>query len=156
MTIPKIGDQAPNFLLATSKDQQISLKDFSGRWLVLYFYPKDDTPGCILEAKEFNELLPEFVAAGCTVVGISRDSVESHDKFCTKYGLEIVLASDGNGAVCQDYGVWVEKAMYGKKYMGINRCTFLIDKSGKIADSWPKVSASGHAKQVLDIVKQIS
>jgi thioredoxin-dependent peroxiredoxin len=146
----KIGDQAPNFLLATSKDQQISLKDFSNQQLVLYFYPKDDTPGCTLEAKEFNELLPEFLTIGCSVIGISRDSVESHNKFCTKHKLEITLASDSTGKVCQDYGVWVEKSMYGKKYMGINRSTFLIDKNAKIAYIWPKVSASGHAKQVLD------
>jgi thioredoxin-dependent peroxiredoxin len=123
--------------------------------VVLYFYPKDDTSGCTLEAQDFNARLADFSAAGATVIGVSKDSVKSHDKFCKKYGLSIVLASDEEGTTCEDYGVWVQKSMYGKTYMGIERTTVLIDGDGKVARVWPKVSVKGHADEVLSAVKAL-
>jgi peroxiredoxin Q/BCP len=144
-----IGDKAPDFSLQVSGKQNITLADFKDKTFVLYFYPKDDTPGCTIEAQDFNERLQDFKAKNIEVVGVSRDSVESHDKFCNKYGLKITLASDTGGHACESYGVLVEKSMFGKKYMGINRSTFLIDKAGKIADIWWNVSVGGHVLEVL-------
>jgi peroxiredoxin Q/BCP len=126
----------------------IRLADFAGRKLVVYFYPKDDTPGCTTEGKGFSALMAEFEAADTAVVGISRDSVASHAKFRAKHGLTVALGSD-EGAVTEAFGVWVEKSMYGKKYMGIERATFLIGRDGKVARTWPKVKVPGHVEEVL-------
>ena len=124
--------------------------------MVLYFYPKDDTPGCTLEAIDFNELLSEFSKLNAIVLGISRDDLTSHDKFKGKYNLKFNLGADKEGMVCSSYGVWVEKSMFGKKYMGVNRATFLIDKQGRIAHIWPKVSVEGHAREVLNRIRILS
>lgn len=149
------GQTAPDFTLPRDGDTTITLSSLRPGKVVLYFYPKDDTPGCTLEAQDFNARLAEFTAAGATVIGVSKDSVKSHDKFCKKHGLSIVLASDEGGSTCEDYGVWVEKSMYGKTYMGIERTTVLIDGDGKVARVWPKVSVKGHADEVLAAVKAL-
>jgi thioredoxin-dependent peroxiredoxin len=149
------GQTAPDFTLPRDGDASITLSALRPGKVVLYFYPKDDTPGCTLEAQNFNARLAEFTAAGATVIGISKDSVKSHDKFCRKHGLSIILASDEVGTTCEDYGVWLEKSMYGKTYMGIERTTVLIDGSGIVAQVWNKVSVKGHADEVLAAVKAI-
>jgi len=123
--------------------------------VVLYFYPKDDTPGCTLEAQDFTARLADFSAAGATVIGVSKDSVKAHDKFCKKHGLGVVLVSDEDGHTCEDYGVWLEKSMYGKTYMGIERTTVLIDAAGRVARVWNKVSVKGHADEVLAAVQAL-
>jgi peroxiredoxin Q/BCP len=145
----KIGDKAPEFLLEISQDKKVSLGDLKGKYIVLYFYPKDDTPGCTLEAIDFNELLNEFNSLNTVVLGISRDDLKSHGKFKDKYNLKFNLGSDIDGQTCSKYSVWVEKSMFGKKYMGIARTTFLIDPNGKIEKIWPDVSVLGHAQEVL-------
>jgi peroxiredoxin Q/BCP len=142
------GDTAPDFALETASGM-VRSGDFRGRKLVLYFYPKDDTPGCTTEAIDFSALAAAFAAADTTVVGVSKDSVKSHEKFAAKHSLAVQLASDPDGAVIEAFGSWVEKSMYGKKYMGIDRSTFLIDRDGRIADVWRKVSLKGHAAAVL-------
>jgi peroxiredoxin Q/BCP len=147
--IPEPGTAAPDFTLPRDGGESVTLSSFRPGKVVLYFYPKDDTPGCTLEAQDFTARAAEFAAAGTTVIGISKDSVKAHDKFCKKHGLQIILASDEEGQTCEDYGVWAEKSMYGKTYMGITRATFLIDGTGKIARVWPKVSVKGHADEVL-------
>lgn len=144
----KIGDKAPAFTLPTDGGGKISLSDFKGEKVVLYFYPKDDTPGCTQESCEFRDAIADFAGVGARIIGISKDSPGSHDKFKEKYGLNFPLASDQNGDVCENYGVWKEKSMYGKKYMGIERSTFLIDENGKIAHIWRKVSVNGHVEEV--------
>lgn len=144
-----IGDLAPSFTAQDTNGNTVSLSDFAGKVVVLYFYPKDDTPGCTTEAIDFTRLKDAFAAAGTTVIGVSKDGVASHDKFCRKHGLGIVLASDEGGTVCEDWGVWVEKSMYGKKYFGVERATFLIDGTGRVARAWPKVKVPGHADEVL-------
>ena len=150
MTQPlKPGDRAPAFQLPTTQGGPASLSDYAGKHLILFFYPKDDTPGCTLEAQDFTARLADFSAAGTTVIGISKDSVKAHDKFCKKHGLGVILASDEAGHTCEDYGVWLEKSMYGKTYMGIERTTVLIDGTGKVARVWNKVSVKGHADEVL-------
>lgn len=149
------GDTAPDFTLPRDGGATVSLSALRPGKVVLYFYPKDDTPGCTLEAQDFNARLADFTAAGATVIGISKDSVKSHEKFCRKHGLGIVLASDEGGTTCEDYGVWVEKSMYGRTYMGIERSTVLIDGTGKVARVWPKVSVKGHADEVLAAVKAL-
>ncbi|WP_136685570.1 peroxiredoxin [Falsirhodobacter xinxiangensis] len=138
---------SPDFTLP-STEGEITLSALRPQVVVLYFYPRDDTPGCTLEAQDFNRLKPEFDAAGVRVIGISKDSLAAHEKFCDKHGLGITLASD-TGTVAEDYGVWVEKNMYGKKSMGIERATFLIDGSGEIVRDWRKVKVAGHAEEVL-------
>jgi peroxiredoxin Q/BCP len=143
------GSTAPDFTLPRDGGSTVTLSALRPGKVVLYFYPKDDTPGCTLEAQDFNARLAEFTAAGATVIGVSKDSVKSHDKFCKKHGLSIVLASDESGHTCEDYGVWVEKSMYGKTYMGVERTTVLIDGAGKVARVWNKVSVKGHADEVL-------
>jgi peroxiredoxin Q/BCP len=143
------GAIAPDFTLPRDGDGTVSLSALRPGKVVLYFYPKDDTPGCTLEAQDFNARLADFTAAGTTVIGVSKDSVKSHDKFCKKHGLGIVLASDETGTTSEDYGVWLEKSMYGKTYMGIERTTVLIDGSGKVARVWNKVKVQGHADEVL-------
>jgi peroxiredoxin Q/BCP len=149
------GSAAPDFTLPRDGGTMVTLSALRPSKVVLYFYPKDDTPGCTLEAQDFNARLADFSAAGTTVIGISKDSVKSHDKFCKKHGLSIILASDEGGTTCEDYGVWVEKSMYGRTYMGIERSTFLIDGAGKVARIWPKVSVKGHADDVLAAAKAL-
>jgi thioredoxin-dependent peroxiredoxin len=143
------GDAAPSFDLPGSGLEHISLKDFKGRKLVLYFYPKDDTSGCTTEAQDFNRLLSEFEKAGAALVGMSPDSVKKHDKFRAKYELVFPLAADETKETLAAFGVWVEKSMYGRKYMGVERSTFLIDAKGKIVKIWRKVKVPGHAEAVL-------
>lgn len=150
-----IGNPAPDFTLPRDGDQTITLSALRPAKVVVYFYPKDDTSGCTLEAQEFTARLADFTAAGATVIGISKDSAKSHDKFCKKYGLSIVLASDEVGTTCEDYGVWAQKSMYGKTYMGIERSTFLIDAQGTVANAWRKVSVKGHVEDVLAAVRAL-
>ncbi|MEM1152347.1 MAG: thioredoxin-dependent thiol peroxidase [Pseudomonadota bacterium] len=145
-----IGDKAPDFSLPGAGGKTLSLSDYAGQWLVLYFYPKDDTPGCTTEAVDFSALAAEFRSRGASVIGISKDTVAKHDKFRDKHDLTVDLASDEEGSVCEAYGVWVEKNMYGKKYMGIQRATFLISPDGSVSEVWPKVKVKGHAQAVLD------
>ena len=149
------GSTAPAFAFATDGGGKVALKDLKGKPVVLYFYPKDDTSGCTKEAIEFTALAKDFAKAGATVIGVSKDSVESHDKFKKKHKLGVTLGADPEGKACEDYGVWVEKSMYGRKYMGIERATFLIDAKGKIAEVWRKVKVPDHAKTVLAAVKAL-
>lgn len=153
----KIGDKAPNFKLprdgAEDGSDLISLSDFKGEKVVLYFYPKDDTPGCTAESCGFNDNLSKMNKLGVAVIGMSKCSVKKHNKFRDKYGLKFPLASDENGTTCEDYGTWVEKSMYGKKYMGIERSTFLIDEKGKIAQIWRNVKVPGHVEAVMAEIK---
>lgn len=149
------GETAPDFTLPRDGGATITLSALRPGKVVLYFYPKDDTPGCTLEAQDFTARQADFAAAGVTVIGVSKDSVKAHDKFCKKHGLSIILASDEAGTTCEDYGVWLEKSMYGKTYMGIERTTFLIDGQGKVARVWNKVSVKGHADEVLAAAKSI-
>ena len=148
MTTVTEGAPAPDFELETP-DGPVSLADFAGKTVVLYFYPKDDTAGCTKEAQDFTALAPEFAKAGVTVLGVSKDSIAAHRKFATKYGLGVKLGSDPEGSVVERYGSWVEKSLYGRKYMGIDRSTFLI-RDGKVAKIWRKVRVPNHAQQVLD------
>ncbi|MEL7487508.1 MAG: peroxiredoxin [Pseudomonadota bacterium] len=143
------GARAPAFTLPTDGDGKIASKDLKGKTIVLFFYPKDDTSGCTKEAIGFSEALDDFEAAGAVVIGVSKDSVAKHDKFKAKHDLTVVLGSDEEGKVLEKYGVWVEKSMYGKKYMGIERSTFLIDGAGKIRRIWRKVRVPGHVDEVL-------
>jgi peroxiredoxin Q/BCP len=147
------GDPAPDFELPADDGSTLRLSALKGRPVVLYFYPKDDTPGCTLEAQDFSELKAAFTAAGAEVIGISPDSVKSHDKFKCKYGLALRLVADEDKLAANAYGVWGEKSMFGKKYMGVERSTFLIGRSGRIVQSWRKVSVTGHAGEVLAAVK---
>ena len=149
------GQTAPDFTLPRDGGTTITLLALRPGRVLLYFYPKDDTPGCTLEAQDFTALLADFTAADCTVIGISKDSVKAHDKFCKKHGLGIVLVSDEAGQTCEDYGVWLEKSMYGKTYMGIERTTVLIDGAGVAAQVWNKVAVKGHAAQVLAAVRAL-
>ena len=144
------GDKAPDFTVATDGGGTISLKDFKGRKIVLYFYPKDSTPGCTTEACAFREALPDFSKIDAEIIGVSRDSVKRHDNFKAKYALPFALAADEDGSLCEAYGVWVEKMNYGRKYMGIERSTFLIDEKGKIAKIWRKVRVNKHVEKVLE------
>ena len=152
---PAAGDKAPAFSMPTDGDGTAALKDYKGKPLVLYFYPKDDTSGCTKQAIGFSERLKDFEKAGAAILGVSRDPVKKHDKFKDKHDLTITLGSDEEGAVTEAYGVWVEKSMYGRKYMGIERSTFLIDGKGKIAQVWRKVKVPGHVDEVLDAVKAL-
>jgi peroxiredoxin Q/BCP len=150
------GDAAPAFLLPVDGGGEKSLADFAGRKLVLYFYPKDDTSGCTKEAIAFNGLRQDFAAAGAAILGVSADSVASHDKFKAKYDLAFPLASDEKKGMLEAYGVWVEKSMYGRAYMGIERTTMLIDAQGKIARIWSKVKVPGHAEEVLAAAQKLT
>lgn len=147
---PEAGDKAPAFSMPTDGGGSIALKDLKGKPVVLYFYPKDDTSGCTKEAIAFTDHIKAFDKAGAAVIGVSRDSVSKHDKFKDKHGLKVTLGSDEEGKVTEAYGVWVEKSMYGRKYMGIERATFLIDAKGRIARVWRKVKVPGHAEAVLE------
>ena len=149
------GQPAPDFTLPRDGGGEVSLSALRGQKVVLYFYPKDDTPGCTTEALDFTAQAQEFDAAGAVVIGISKDSVAKHDKFVKKHALGIMLASDEHGTTCEDYGVWVEKSMYGKTYMGIERTTVLIDGAGQVARVWNKVSVKGHADEVLEAAKAL-
>jgi len=151
----EVGDKAPDFTLPADRGGKVSLKKLKGKTVVLYFYPKDDTSGCTAEACAFRDALPDFAKVKAAVVGISRDSVASHDKFAKKFNLPFPLASDEDGKVCQAYGVWVEKSMYGKKYMGIERSTFLIDGKGVVRKVWRKVKVDRHADQVLGAARAL-
>jgi peroxiredoxin Q/BCP len=155
MTDLTIGDIAPDFDLPTDGGGRVSLSALKGQQVVLYFYPKDDTSGCTTEAKGFTEAAADFKAAGAVVIGVSKDSVASHDKFKAKYDLDLTLGADVEGAVLEAYGVWVEKSMYGRQYMGIERATFLIDGAGQVAKVWHKVKVPGHAAEVLAAVKAL-
>jgi thioredoxin-dependent peroxiredoxin len=149
----EVGDAAPDFDLETDGERRLRLRDFRGRKLVLYFYPKDDTSGCTAEAIAFNGMRNEFAEAGAAILGVSPDSAKSHARFKAKHGLSLDLASDGTKEMLSAYGVWVEKSMYGRKYMGVERTTFLIDANGKVARVWRKVKVNGHADEVLAAVK---
>ena len=149
------GSKAPDFKLQDESGKTLQLAKLKGRPVVVYFYPKDDTSGCTAEAKDFSGLAGDFRAAGAEVIGISPDSPASHAKFKAKYELDIKLAADSEKTAAEAYGVWVEKSMYGKKYMGVERSTFLIDKAGRIAKSWRKVKVPGHAEEVLAAVKEL-
>ncbi len=154
-TIPVEGSKAPVISLKDGQGQTVKLSDLKGSAVVLYFYPKDDTPGCTIEAKEFQENLKAFEKAGAKVIGVSPDNQASHCKFADKFDLAFTLLCDEKHEVAEKYGLWVEKSMYGKKYMGVQRATFLIDADGKIAKAWPKVKPEGHAAEVLAAVKAL-
>ncbi|MGZ3582145.1 MAG: thioredoxin-dependent thiol peroxidase [Ktedonobacterales bacterium] len=153
--VPEAGEQAPDFTLPSSTGETIHLADLRGKQVVLYFYPKDDTPGCTTEACSFRDAWQEMEAAGIVVLGISRDSVKSHQKFANKYGLPFTLLSDEDGSVAQQYGVWVEKSMYGKKYMSTARTTFYIRPNGKIGHVWEQVKPEGHAEKVFEYLQKV-
>ena len=148
------GDKAPSFNMPTNKGENVSLSKLKGEKIVLYFYPRDDTPGCTKEACGFRDDLSKYKRAGAVVIGVSRDSVESHEKFVKKFDLNFMLASDKEGDVCEKYDAWRMKNLYGKEYMGIGRSTFLIDTKGKINKIWPKVKVDGHVDEVLKAVKE--
>ena len=150
-----INDKAPDFSLLDQDGKQVSLKDFKGQTVVLYFYPKADTPGCTVEAKDFSRLHDDFAKAGIAVIGVSADPVKKQDAFKTKHHLTTPLASDETHQMLEAYGVWGEKSMYGKRYWGINRSTVLIDPDGRIARVWPKVKIEGHAQEVLAAAKAL-
>lgn len=152
---PAIGEKAPGFALARDGGGKVSLAEFKGRNLVLYFYPKADTPGCTKEAIAFNGLKRAFAAAGTEVVGVSADPVKAQDKFRDKHGLKFALASDESHAMLTAYGAWGEKSMYGRTFMGVRRTTFLIDRTGRIAQIWHNVKVDGHAEAVLAAAKAL-
>lgn len=150
------GDKAPDVSLPMTDGTSTTIADQAGRALVLYFYPKDDTTGCTAEAQAFTELADKFAAAGAVVMGVSKDSAKKHQKFIDKYELKVALVADEDGAVCEAFGTWIEKSMYGRSYMGIERATFLIDKNGRIANIWHKVKVAGHAADVLAATEQLN
>ena len=150
-----VGDTAPDFTMPTDGGGEVSLAKLKGRPVVLYFYPRDDTPGCTKEACGFRDSFPDFKGVDAEIIGVSRDTVGKHDKFKAKYELPFTLGADEDGSVTEAYGVWVEKSMYGRKSMGIERATFLIGKDGKIAKVWRKVKVPGHVDEVLEAVKAL-
>jgi peroxiredoxin Q/BCP len=149
------GDRVPDINMLNLEGKAISPADFSGQKLILYFYPKDDTSGCTSEAQAFSALAGEFEKAGTWILGISKDDARSHAKFIDKYGLKVKLASDPDGSVCEAFGTWVEKSMYGRKYMGIERATFLVDRDGFVKRVWRKVKVPGHAEEVLEAARAL-
>ncbi len=149
------GNKAPDFKLPDESGKTIQLSKLKGRAVVVYFYPKDDTSGCTSEAKDFSCMAADFAAAGADIIGISPDSAASHKKFIAKHDLSLSLAADEDKTAAEAYGVWVEKSMYGKTYMGVERSTFLVDKTGRIAKSWRKVKVPGHATDVLAAVRAL-
>lgn len=149
------GKVAPDFTAPTDGDGKLNLKSLRGKAVVLYFYPKDDTPGCTKESIAFSEQIKDFEKAGATIIGVSKDTVAKHDKFKDKHDLKVTLVSDEDGKICEKYGVWVEKNMYGRKYMGIERATFLIDAKGKVRNIWRKVKVKGHSDSVLEALKEL-
>jgi peroxiredoxin Q/BCP len=150
------GDDAPAFTAPRDGGETVSLSDYAGKTVVLYFYPKDDTSGCTTEALEFTAMGREFEQGGAVVLGVSKDSVKKHDRFRDKHSLGVILVSDSDTSIAEDYGVWKEKSMYGKTYMGIERSTFVIDGAGVVRHAFRKVKAAGHAAQVLDAVKALA
>lgn len=150
-----VGDKAPNFSMPTSGGGDVSLQALAGTPFVIYFYPKDDTPGCTKEACGFRDALPDFSKLNVDVIGVSKDTVAKHDKFAAKYDLNFRLASDEDGAVCEAFDVWKEKRMYGRTYMGIERSTFLVDGDGVIRQAWRKVRVPGHVDAVFEAVKEL-
>lgn len=156
MTDLHIGDTAPDFTLPTDGDGEITLSDLKGKKVIVYFYPKDDTPGCTKESCGFNDAMPAFEQLNAQIIGISKCSVAKHDKFKAKYNLSFPLASDEDGDVCERYGVWKEKNMYGKTYMGIERSTFLIDENGKIGALWRKVKVKNHIEEVQTAAQDLA
>lgn len=149
------GDPVPEAPLVGMNGKAVNPADFKGQKLVLYFYPKDDTSGCTREAQDFSALAEEFEQAGTWILGVSKDDPRSHAKFADKYGLKVKLASDSDGSACEAFGTWTEKSMYGRKYMGIERATFLIDRDGTIARAWRKVKVPGHAEEVLAAAREL-
>jgi len=149
------GDKAPKFQLATDGGGRVSLSDMKGRPFVLYFYPKDDTSGCTKEAIEFSANQRKFERLGASIIGVSKDSAASHDKFKAKHSLKIVLGSDPETETAKAYGVWIEKSMYGRRYMGMDRATFLVDAKGVIREIWRKVKIAGHVETVLEATKSL-
>ena len=149
------GEYAPNFNHPTGDGGECKLSDFKGKPLVLYFYPKGDTPGCTTEAQGFRDAMAEFANFDATIVGVSKDTVKKHDRFKARHDLNFTLISDEDGTLCEAYGVWVEKNLYGRKYMGIERATYLIDGEGKIAKVWRKVRVKGHVDNVLEAVQAL-
>ena len=148
-------DAAPDVKLQNMDGQPISLADYRGQKLVLYFYPKDDTSGCTKEAQDFTALASEYEKAGTWILGVSKDDAKSHAKFTDKYGLKVPLATDPDGSVCEAFGTWTEKSMYGRKYMGIERATFLVDRDGVVKRVWRKVKVPGHAEEVLKAAREL-
>jgi peroxiredoxin Q/BCP len=151
----EIGQAAPIFTALTDEGESLELSELKGKNVVLYFYPKDDTPGCTIEAQDFTKRINEFEKLQTVVLGVSKDSLKSHCKFIEKYNIAFNLLLDENGEICEKYGVIAEKSMFGKKYLGINRSTFLIDKVGKIAKIWPMVKVNGHVEEVLQAIKSL-
>ena len=151
----KEGIKAPPFNLPDQNDKYHRLSDYKGKWVILYFYPKDMTPGCTTEACNFRDHFQSFDNLNTVILGISKDSIGRHTKFASKYSLPFPLLSDENDSVCEDYGVWQEKSMYGKKYMGINRSTFIIDPEGKIVKIYPKVNVKTHALEIMDDIRNM-
>ena len=151
----QIGDQAPAFCLPNQDEEEVCLRDLQGSWIVLYFYPKDNTPGCTTEACEFTAALPDFSGLGATILGISPDSPKKHRNFIEKKELGITLLSDEEKEVCEAYGVWQLKKNYGREYMGVVRSTFIIDPDGKVAEIWEKVRVKGHVEAVKSRLKEL-
>ena len=151
----ELGNKAPDFTLPTDGNGSVTLSKLKGKKVVLYFYPKDDTSGCTAEACGFRDSFPDYVGTGAVVIGISKDSVTSHDKFKKKHELPFILASDTSSEVCEKYGVWIEKSMYGRKYMGIERGTFLLDAEGVVRGAWRKVRVPGHVAEVLKAARAL-
>lgn len=152
----EVGDRVPDVALEGAEGKMVRPSDFAGQKLVLYFYPKDDTPGCTREAQDFSALADEFEKAGTWIVGISKDDPAKHRKFTEKHGLKVSLASDMDGSACEAFGTWVEKSLYGRKYMGIDRATFLIDRDGVVKGVWRKVKVAGHAEKVLAAARELT
>ena len=150
-----VGDSAPEFTIATDGGGSFSLSEMKGHNVIIYFYPKDDTPGCTKEACGFRDMLPDFSDSSAKIIGISKDTVVKHDKFKSKYELPFLLGADLEGNVCEAYGTWVEKSMYGRQYMGIERATFLVDKQGILQGVWRKVKVKGHVEEVLSAVQNL-
>ena len=150
-----VGDNAPEFTIATDGGGSFSLSEMKGHNVIIYFYPKDDTPGCTKEACGFRDMLPDFSDSSAKIIGISKDTVAKHDKFKSKYELPFLLGADLEGIVCEAYGTWVEKSMYGRQYMGIERATFLVDKKSVIQGIWRKVKVKGHVEEVLSAVQDL-
>lgn len=149
------GDRVPDVKLIATDGREISPLDFKGNKLVLYFYPKDDTSGCTREAQDFSALAEEFEKAGTWILGVSKDDSKSHEKFAGKYDLKVPLATDADGSACEAFGVWTEKSMYGRKYMGIERATFLVDRDSIVKRVWRKVKVPGHAEEVLEAAREL-
>jgi len=150
-----VGDRIPESTVATDGGGTMALSDLAGGKAVIYFYPKDDTPGCTTEAQGFRDAIGDFAATGVTVVGVSKDGVAKHDKFKAKHDLPFTLISDTDGTLCEAFGTWVEKSMYGRKYFGIDRATFLVDADGVVRRAWRKVKVKGHVAEVLDAARDL-